>query len=100
MEGLLPVLIQLVSGALGGNVAGKAMKNLSLGTLWNSVVGILGGGIGGQQPFDAREACLKVGGEWIHCNLGPAGQKRPRIVGGDRFFFNTPMLAVSLPGAG
>ena len=48
MESLLPLIIQLVSGAAGGNLAGKLMSNLSLGTLLNSVVGILGGGIGAQ----------------------------------------------------
>lgn len=48
MENLLPLIIQLVSGAVGGNVAGAALKNLSLGTALNSVVGILGGGLGGQ----------------------------------------------------
>jgi uncharacterized membrane protein YeaQ/YmgE (transglycosylase-associated protein family) len=42
------LLIQLVSGAVGGNAAGAAMKKLSLGTLGNSIVGILGGGLGGQ----------------------------------------------------
>lgn len=41
------LLINLVSGAVGGNIAGGAMKNLSLGTIGNSIVGILGGGIGG-----------------------------------------------------
>ncbi len=48
MESLLPLIIQLVSGAAGGNVAGSLMKNLSLGTIGNSLAGILGGGIGGQ----------------------------------------------------
>ncbi len=48
MEEYLPVIIQLVSGAVGGNIAGSMMKNFSLGTLWNSIVGILGGGLGGQ----------------------------------------------------
>jgi len=47
MEEYLPLIIQLVSGAVGGNVAGSLMKKSSLGTLWNSVAGILGGGIGG-----------------------------------------------------
>ncbi|MGB1307579.1 MAG: hypothetical protein ACPG6B_01615 [Oceanihabitans sp.] len=47
MEEYLPLIIQLVSGAVGGNLAGSLMKNLSLGSLWNSVVGILGGGLGG-----------------------------------------------------
>ncbi|RTZ62040.1 MAG: hypothetical protein DSZ33_00170 [Gammaproteobacteria bacterium] len=48
MENLLPLIIQLISGALGGNFACTLMKKLSLGTLGNSVVGILGGGLGGQ----------------------------------------------------
>lgn len=48
MENLIPLIIQLVSGAAGGNVAGSLMKNFSLGTLGNSLVGILGGGLGGQ----------------------------------------------------
>ncbi|HEY9182898.1 MAG TPA: hypothetical protein VIQ99_06845 [Gammaproteobacteria bacterium] len=48
MESLLPLIVQLVSGAVGGNIAGAALKNLSLGTVLNSVVGILGGGLGGQ----------------------------------------------------
>ena len=47
MSGLIPLLIQLASGAAGGNLAGSLMKNLSLGTLWNSVAGIAGGGLGG-----------------------------------------------------
>ncbi len=48
MESLLPLIIQLASGAAGGNVAGSLMKNLSLGTVGNSLAGILGGGLGGQ----------------------------------------------------
>jgi uncharacterized membrane protein YeaQ/YmgE (transglycosylase-associated protein family) len=47
MEEYLPLIIQLISGAVGGNIAGSLMKNSSLGTLWNSVAGILGGGLGG-----------------------------------------------------
>ena len=48
MGNILPLIIQLVSGAIGGNAAGSLMKKLSLGTLGNSIVGILGGGLGGQ----------------------------------------------------
>lgn len=48
MGNLLPIIIQLVSGAVGGNAAGSLMKNSSLGTVGNSIAGILGGGIGGQ----------------------------------------------------
>jgi len=48
MESLVPLIIQLLSGAAGGNIVGKLFSNLSLGTLGNSIAGILGGGIGGQ----------------------------------------------------
>ena len=36
----------LLFGAAGGNIAGQILKGKSLGILWNSVVGILGCGIG------------------------------------------------------
>jgi len=44
---MIGTIISLLCGALGGNLAGGLMKDSSLGTLWNSVVGIAGGGIGG-----------------------------------------------------
>lgn len=47
METWLPVIIQLVSGAVGGNAAGALLKDKSLGTIGNSLAGILGGGLGG-----------------------------------------------------
>ena len=45
---IITLLIQLVSGALGGNIAGSMLKNMSLGTLGNTIAGIVGGGLGGQ----------------------------------------------------
>ena len=49
MKGALGTwLSSLISGAVGGNLAGALMKARSLGPLWNTVVGVLGGGIGGQ----------------------------------------------------
>lgn len=45
---MLPLIISLLSGAAGGNIAGKVLKNLDLGPLGNSIAGILGGGIGSQ----------------------------------------------------
>ncbi len=43
MEQLLPLIIGLGSGALGGNIAGGLMKS-SMGTLGRSITGIVGGG--------------------------------------------------------
>lgn len=45
---IVALIVQLISGAVGGNAAGAALKKYSLGPIWNSIVGILGGGIGGQ----------------------------------------------------
>jgi len=42
------MIINLLSGAGGGFAAGKLLKNFSLGNGLNSLVGILGGGIGGK----------------------------------------------------
>ena len=44
---IISLIIQAISGAVGGNVAGAAMKENSLGTVGNSIAGILGGGLGG-----------------------------------------------------
>ena len=42
----MDLLISLLAGAGGGNLAGVLLKKFNLGTLWNSVCGILGGGAG------------------------------------------------------
>jgi hypothetical protein len=45
---LLNLVIQLVAGAVGGNAAGGLLKQLDLGSLGNSIAGVIGGGVGGQ----------------------------------------------------
>jgi hypothetical protein len=42
------LLIQLISGLVGGNAGGTLLKNLSLGPVGNSIVGLIGGGLSGQ----------------------------------------------------
>lgn len=42
------LIIQLISGAVGGNIAGSLLKNFNLGPLGNTIAGLVGGGIGGQ----------------------------------------------------
>ena len=44
---IINLIISLISGAVGGNAAGAAMKDKSLGVAGNSLAGILGGGVGG-----------------------------------------------------
>src|SRR5262249_25312973 len=42
------ILINLVTGALGGVAAGKASPNFDLGTMGNIISGLVGGGVLGQ----------------------------------------------------
>ena len=44
---LTSLLVQIVSGALGGSAAGAAAKQYSLGTLGNAIAGAIGGAIVG-----------------------------------------------------
>lgn len=39
------ILIQAISGAIGGNAAGAVSKDTSLGGLGNTITGALGGGL-------------------------------------------------------
>lgn len=62
------LLISLVSGAVGGNAAGALMKNKSLGVLWNTVAGLVGGGLGGQLLN-----MLGTGGNSLGANIAGSG---------------------------
>ena len=75
------LIISLLSGAVGGNVAGAAMKDKSLGTLGNSLSGILGGGIGGGSKLgggigDFVERYIFPGGELDHIGMSVANLER------------------------
>ena len=48
MESIIPIIIQLIAGAVGGNAAGAALKDKSLGGGGNSIAGAIGGVILGQ----------------------------------------------------
>lgn len=78
---IINLLISLVSGAVGGNVAGAAMPDKSLGALGNSLSGILGGGIGGYilQALGILASAAQTGGSTgldigsILANIGSSG---------------------------
>lgn len=40
------LLVNLIAGAVGGNLAGMLAKNKSLGPLLNTILGLVGGGLG------------------------------------------------------
>ena len=44
---IVALIVKLVSGAVGGNIAGAILKKYNLGPIGNSIVGLLGGPLGG-----------------------------------------------------
>jgi uncharacterized membrane protein YeaQ/YmgE (transglycosylase-associated protein family) len=42
------IILQLISGGVGGNMAGALLKKLNLGPVGNSIAGIIGGILTGQ----------------------------------------------------
>ena len=45
---MMQLLVSLISGGVGGNIAGALLKNFSLGPIGNTIVGLIGGGADGQ----------------------------------------------------
>lgn len=43
MEVIVPLLVQLIGGGVGGNVIGQIVKSLNLGPAGNTIVGAIGG---------------------------------------------------------
>jgi uncharacterized membrane protein YeaQ/YmgE (transglycosylase-associated protein family) len=52
---LINLIIQLIAGAVGGNAAGGAIKNVDLGTLGNTIAGALGGAGGVPGSWNDRQ---------------------------------------------
>ena len=48
MSTAVQIILSLISGGVGGNIAGALLKKYSLGPLGNTIAGLLGGGVGGQ----------------------------------------------------
>ena len=76
METLLPIIIQVLGGGAGGNIAGKVLKNIDLSKLIQTVVGIIGGVMGGQAAglLEVLQTVLGEGGAGeILGNAGASG---------------------------
>jgi len=46
MEAIIPILVQLIGGGVGGNAIGALVKKLSLGPAGNTIAGAIGGWLG------------------------------------------------------
>src|SRR5438046_10124314 len=78
------LIIEAVSGAVGGNRAGAAMKENSLGTVGNSIAGIHGGGLGGTILHSVMGSAVPAGGgmdlQSILANVGAGGLGCARLM--------------------
>jgi uncharacterized membrane protein YeaQ/YmgE (transglycosylase-associated protein family) len=59
------LIIEAVSGAVGGNVAGAALKEKSLGLIGNSLAGVVGGGLGGSSFMRSWKPRRVAAAAWI-----------------------------------
>jgi hypothetical protein len=79
----LPLLIQLVSGAVGGNALGRSVKSLNLGTVGNSIAGLVGGGLGGQLLASLADGAMSPAGAAGGMDVGAVvGSIAGGLVGG------------------
>ena len=68
MELLINLIIQLVSGVVGGHAVGAALKDYNLGGVGNTIAGAIGGVGGGQilqasfRRSQARPAATSISG--------------------------------------
>src|SRR5499427_11143022 len=65
MDTVVNLIIQLISGVVGGNAAGAALKDYNLGNLGNTIAGAIGGVGGGQilQALVPAIASAAAGGD-------------------------------------
>jgi uncharacterized membrane protein YeaQ/YmgE (transglycosylase-associated protein family) len=57
-------IVSLVAGSAGGNIVGALLKNRNLGPMLNTVLGLIGGGVGGKiLPMLVPAIGALVGGE-------------------------------------
>jgi hypothetical protein len=78
----LPLILQMIAGAIGGHTAGTASKDTNLGGVGNTVVGLLGGAGAGQLlgmllPALGSMAAADAGG-----GTGGAGAAAGDLIGG------------------
>lgn len=81
MQTFLPIIIQLIAGAVGGNAASAAMKNLNLSKIIATITGLIGG-VGGGQLADLLGLVEKMMGANAGTGAEMAGQGGAAAVGG------------------
>ena len=78
------IIIDIIAGAIGGNIAAVAIKQYTLGTAGNSIAGLIGGVIGGWIILKlfggAMPAATEAAGAAVSSGMS-AGQIIAQIIG-------------------
>ncbi len=59
---IISLVVSLIAGSAGGNIVGALLKNRNLGPMLNTVLGLVGGGIGSQLVANVSSIESLVGG--------------------------------------
>ena len=62
---IVSLIIQLLSGAAGGNLAGNVAEDANLGPLGNTIAGAIGGGLGDEILSGLRASRQPAAAAWI-----------------------------------
>src|SRR5258708_37587586 len=68
----IDLIIQTVAGVIGGQAAGAALKDSTLGTIGNTIAGAIGGVAGGQLLAQLMPALANTAG---HVDVGALGRQ-------------------------
>ena len=96
--GIVGLIIQLIAGGVGGNVAGAALKQYNLGTVGNTIAGVVGGGVGAQiigalLGGGTGAAAAGTGGPDIGSIIGQIDRKSTRLNSSHRSLSRMPSSA-------
>lgn len=97
MDQLVPLIIQLIGGAAGGNVAGALLKNANMTALLRTILGVVGG-VGGTQLADMMGLLQNVLGDAAGTGGMVAGNAGMSAIGGAILTLIVGMIKQSMAG--
>src|SRR4030095_315177 len=86
-DALINLIVQLLAGAIGGNLAGAAPQDSGLGVLGTTIAGVIGGGVMGQVlqsllPLAGGTGGLDIGALLGQIVAGGAGGATLTVIAG------------------
>lgn len=95
MEQLIPLVMQLIGGAAGGNIVGALLKNANMSALLRTILGIVGG-VGGGQLASAVGILQSILGEQAGTGGEVLGNVGTSAVGGALLTFIVGLIKQSM----